>query len=80
MLELTDRLFLPRTSAATSARFVHGLSYLAHALCSPWRRSLAALERRKVRCHLEGLPDHLLRDIGLMRDQIDEALEGPWPR
>ena len=32
--------------------------------------------RAQDRAHLHAMPDHMLRDIGLTRDGIDEALRG----
>lgn len=43
---------------------------LAHAV-------LAEVRARATRCQLERLSDRMLRDIGLRRDQIDDARRNP---
>lgn len=43
---------------------------------SLWRRWLQAWEARAAARHLEALPDHRLRDLGLTRDQIPDAVYG----
>lgn len=39
-------------------------------------RLLRRLEARIQRDRLQALSDHTLRDIGIVRDQIDEAVRG----
>jgi uncharacterized protein YjiS (DUF1127 family) len=55
------------------------------AACAPmWRRAIgwcsAALERRRQRRALAELDDHLLKDIGLTRDDAREQAAKPFWR
>lgn len=52
------------------------LSAGARALANSLRRGLVVhLLRRRARAFLEGMPDHVLADIGLRRAEIPKAVE-----
>ena len=40
------------------------------------QRLLGRLTRWEDRNHLHALSDHMLRDLGIMRDQIDDVMRG----
>lgn len=40
------------------------------------RRLLRALQAHEDRVHLHALSDHMLNDMGFLRDQIDDVLRG----
>ncbi len=44
-----------------------------------WRSCAAFVEQRRARRALMGMDDHLLRDIGLRRREIDAAVRGDLP-
>ncbi|GAB4237265.1 MAG: hypothetical protein Kow0032_22920 [Methyloligellaceae bacterium] len=47
--------------------------YILSAIARAWRKWR---ERNRARRQLRALDDHLLRDIGIRRDSIDEYVEG----
>lgn len=54
-------------------------SGLAARLRSGWQKVLRVVERQRQRARLRVLDDHLLKDIGLTREQADrEANKPPW--
>jgi uncharacterized protein YjiS (DUF1127 family) len=51
-------------------------AWLRNGIAASIDRCVAEMEARQTRNELSALPDHMLRDIGLRRDQI-ERLPGP---
>ena len=62
-------------SGAEQRGFFHGL---VGAVVSLFDVLLIWQERAAQRSHLKGLDDHLLRDMGLTRDQVDCEAHKPF--
>ena len=78
MTSINLAAYLPAPMPNASSRgWLKGLGLLAV------RRALNAQQRHRDGTRLHGMDDHMLRDIGLRRDQIDDALRGSgtvqWP-
>ena len=52
----------------------------AKALKSAWAMALEWQSRARSRRHLDTLDDHLLRDVGLTRDDVRHELDKPFWR
>ena len=61
-------------------RFDDLAQWPAKALKSAWTMVLDWQSRASRRSHLEALDDHLLRDVGLTRDDIRRELDKPFWR
>ena len=52
------------------------LRRLGHGVAGVWQSYRAARQRRDTIRHLNTLDDRMLRDIGIIRDQIPAAVDG----
>ena len=52
------------------------LQFLWHAACRLWRAAAKALARRQAMRELRALDDRSLRDLGLGRSEIEDAVRG----
>ena len=69
-------MFETKTYAPDATAFGHPLQRLANALKS--RAEERSRRRRMTR--LRALDDHMLKDIGVTRGEVDIALSSPWDR
>lgn len=67
-------LTLPRRSTGTKSRPLKQLTLFATAILAMVR----TLKNRRAALHLADLPDHLLHDVGLKRDDVHAALQTTW--
>ena len=60
--------------------FTRGWGLAAEAVTGALRAVFFVSRRRGVRRHLDELPDYMLRDIGIRRDQINAVATGKLMR
>ncbi len=60
--------------------FTRGWSLAADAFTSAFKAVVRWNERHAQRRHLQELPDYMLKDIGIRRDQIDAVVSGSLKR